>query len=252
VTARGWDDVQREHYDARPHRHLLPSEGGRYADNLVATLWNALGVGADAAGVEIGCGAGRFTLPLLTRCGSLDAVDLSRRQLDVLAGELGRHGVAPERCRLHEARAEDLTGVLPAGRADFLAGVFILHHLADPEGAVARLVRLIRPGGRVAFLEPNRWNPLFLLQIACCPDMTWREERLLYRLGSRRLVRVLTGAGLVDVRLGRHGFFPPQIVNRIPGAIGVERALERVPPLRPVLPFLVVSGTVPDTPAGRT
>jgi SAM-dependent methyltransferase len=242
-----WTETQRRHYEQRAHRHLLPEEGGVYADNIVATLWDALGI-TGGHGIEIGCGAGRFTLPFLRRCRTLEAVDLSARQLAVLAAELDRRGIERERCPLHEANIETLDGVLPAAAHDFLTGVFILHHLQDPEATVSRLCRLVRPGGRVAFLEPNRWNPLFFLQIMCCPDMTWKEERGLYALGGRRLRRILEGAGLADCRLATAGFFPPQILNRFAVALRVEHRLERWRLLRPVLPFVVVSGSVP---AGR-
>jgi SAM-dependent methyltransferase len=245
MKSRVWHDLQCAHYDKRPHRHLLPSEGGLYAEKTVATLWSALGSTSDAVGVEIGCGAGRFTLPLLARCRALDAVDLSRRQLDVLAGELIQRGISDERCRLHEADVEDLDGLLPSDHYDFLTGAFILHHLRDPEGVVARLCRLVRPGGRIAFLEPNRLNPLFLLQIACCPDMTWHEEKLLYRLGSKRLLGILEHAGLKECTIHRAGFFPPQILNHFGAALRVEQRLERIRALQSVLPFVVVSGTVP-------
>jgi SAM-dependent methyltransferase len=245
MTARSWEQVQREYYDRHPHGHLQPSAGGAYAENLVAKLGDALALGEDAEGIEIGCGAGRFTLPLLARCRTLQAVDLSRRQLDVLAGELRRRGIAPERCAVHEADVARLDGVLPPRRYDFATGVFVLHHLRDPEATIERLRRLVRPGGRVGFIEPNRRNPLFLLQIGCCRDMTWREEWLLYRLGARRLHRMFVAAGLADVTLTAAGFFPPQLVNRSAAALRLERRLEGVRWLRPLLPFLLVSGRVP-------
>ena len=40
-------------------------------------MWKILDVPDGAHGLEIGCGAGRFTLPLLSRCHSLDVTDLS-------------------------------------------------------------------------------------------------------------------------------------------------------------------------------
>jgi len=69
----------------------------------------------------------------------------------------------------------------------------------------------------------------------------------LYRLGARRLYRLLRDGGLVDCRVTTAGFFPPQILNRFDGALRFEHRLEQWRLLRPVLPFQIVSGSVPTT-----
>lgn len=236
-----WYRAQRAYYDRRPHRHLLPGSGGFYAENIVDKLWRALGTDSQSHGIELGCGAGRFTLPLLARCARLEAVDLSSGQLDRLGEALRKTGVEPGRCTLHELNAGEGAGALPVDRYDFLVGVFFLHHLYNPTEALARWLPVLRPGGRVAFLEPNRLNPLFLIQIACCADMTWREERRLYRHGPRSLLAMLTRAGFVRCRVQRIGFFPPQVLNRFPQALEFEHRLEQWRWLNPVLPFLMVT-----------
>jgi SAM-dependent methyltransferase len=248
MKAGRWYETQRAYYDGRVHRHLQPSEGGVYAENIVAKLWSALGLGAGGHGLEVGCGAGRFTLPLLSRCGSLDAVDLSSRQLGVLGDELKRRGIDETRCRLHQANIaniEELDRLLGSRQYDFVVGVFILHHLHDPTAALAQLYRLLRPGARAAFLEPNRWNPLFFLQISLCPDMTWRDEWRLFRLGAHQLRTMFADAGLTECRTTRVGFWPPRIVNRFPRAVSFERYIERIGWLAPARAFVVASGARP-------
>ena len=39
-----------------------------------------------------------------------------------------------------------------------------------------RSSRVLRPGGRVAFCEPVAWNPLYYLQIALTPGMSFSGE----------------------------------------------------------------------------
>jgi SAM-dependent methyltransferase len=245
VTEDRWYERQRRFYEAEPHGHLHADSGGLYADNLVARIWDVLGAGADARGVEIGCGSGRFTLPLLTRCAGLEAVDLSPRQLARLEEALAARGIARDRVVLHEANVEQLGDRLPVGRYDFVVGLFVLHHLHDPVATLAQLVRLLRPGGRLAFLEPNRLNPLFLFQIACCADMHWGAEKGIYRYGASGFEALLARAGATRIGLARAGFFPPQVLNRAPRAIALERWIERRRWIGPLLPFLIVSGERP-------
>jgi hypothetical protein len=43
--------------------------------------------------------------------------------------------------------------------------------------------------------------------------------------------RQIAGAGFVAVSVATFGCFPPFVLNRLPGAEGLETALERVPAL---------------------
>ncbi len=241
MRADEWYRAQRGFYARRRHRHLQASHGGPYAENLISRVWAALGAPDSADGVEVGCGAGRFTFPLLTRCRSLQAVDLSAEQLARLRSELERRGVDPARCRLHQANVEELGPELGEQRYDFVVGIFFLHHLHDPAGTLARLRRLLRPGGRLAFLEPNRWNPLYAVQLTFSRDMTWRDEWRLYRISERSLRLALQEAGFSECEFFRFGLLPPPIVNRYPKVLRLERAIERVRVARPFLPYLVAS-----------
>ena len=97
----------------------------------------------------------------------------------------------------------------------------------------------------MAFVEPNRRNPLFLAQVACCPDMTWREEKGMFRLSARGVNAVFRELGLRPLDSEPFGFFPPQIVNLAPG-FALEKRLERIGLLKPILPMLLLSAEAPQ------
>lgn len=240
-----WQAAQERYYEERDHKYLEAGRGGLYAANLARKIYHELGLPRQSHGLEIGCGAGRFTVPMLEHFDSLEVTDQSRRQLGLLAEELDRRGIGAERCVAHRANVERLDEFLPEERFDFLVGVFVLHHLHDPMGTFRRLFRLVRRGGRMVFLEPNRWNPLFTLQILLVPDFSFREERRLYSLGSHRLRRIATEAGFVNIRVYRAGFFPPQVINHFRFALPLEQRLESMRILNWGLPFVMISGTRP-------
>jgi len=242
---RDWRATQRAYYEAGHHAHLDVAAGGRFADGLVRRTFGLLGVGSDAEGAEIGCGAGRFTLPLLRRCRRLLALDLSARQLARLADALAAEPDLRARCVPVQRAAEEADDVIGSCSLDFVIGHFVLHHLEDPVAVLRRARGWLRPGGRMVFLEPNRLNPLYLAQIACCADMRWAEERALYQRGAAGWRSTLEAAGLEGAAVEHAGFFPPQVLNRVPAAARLEARIESWRWLRPALPFLLLHGTAP-------
>lgn len=57
-----------------------------------------------------------------------------------------------------EARAEDPP--FPDASFNALYAGEIVEHISDPRGALARWIRLLRPGGRLVVTTPNRWHLL--------------------------------------------------------------------------------------------
>ncbi len=239
----GRDDhagVQKAFYDSRAHAHLRAQQGDAYAEKLATGLARRVGIGPGHRVLEIGAGFGRFTFPLLEHCGSVVALDLSQRVLDELRRTRDQREIPERRCR---TLCGDVMGGLSQefqGSFDFVVGFFILHHLSDVPAAFAAMQSALTSRGEVAFLEPNRWNPLYLAQVLLCPDMTWREEKGMFRLSARSVGSAYRAAGLSPQATERLGFFPPQIFNRFSSSRVLETRLERLRWLRPVLPFLIL------------
>lgn len=249
MGAREQVDKQRAFYDTRAHQHLQARDGDYYAWKLAARLARSGSMGQRDRVLEVGAGFGRFTFPLLEHCGSLCALDLSQRALDELAKQRDDRGIDETRCStlcLDVSREPHDEWV---GSFDLVVGFFLLHHLPDPGASVGLLSRFLRPGGRMVFLEPNRRNPLFWIQVAACPDMTWAEEKGMFQLSARQVLKSYRAAGLERVSVERFGFFPPQVLSRIPASRGVEARLEASRILEPILPFLLLSGHAGGTAA---
>jgi len=236
---------QRSFYGERAHDHLRPREQDVYASKLVDRLVGAAGIRPHHHVVEIGASFGRFTFALLEHCHKVTAVDLSERALAELDRARAERGIEASRCRALHADASGLSRSQLETPVDFVIGLFILHHLADLSAALRSAAGLVRPGGGVAFVEPNRRNPLFVAQVACCPDMTWREELGMFRLSAAGVDQASRAAGLEGFRSSTFGFFPPQVLNRFGWAASLEGRLESLRVLRGVLPFLLMTAHQP-------
>jgi|FEC22Drversion2_1045045.scaffolds.fasta_scaffold00172_11 ubiquinone/menaquinone biosynthesis C-methylase UbiE len=83
----------------------------------------------------------------------------------------------------------------------------VLQHLRDPEQAVREMARVVRPGGRIAVLEPD-WESVCLggvdREIARAVVRYKSDVSLAHGTIGREVRRVLVEAGCVDV-LAQHG-----------------------------------------------
>ncbi len=230
--------AQQSYFEGRVPGTMVPRATPyvrRHVDELVRASELTPGLSL----LEVGCGMGNYTFELARRGFALEGLDLSPILLDRLRAYATAGFELPLHCADVLAPPAELLG-----RFEGVVGFFTLHHLHDLAGSIASMARLLQPGGRFAFVEPNAFNPLYYVQIAATPGMSFRGERRLTSMRPGVILPALRAAGLTDVFVHRYGFFPPQIVNRRSGR-AVERALERVRPLRPVAAFQLFVGRLP-------
>jgi SAM-dependent methyltransferase len=209
----------------------------RYNERQLQAVLDFGGVEPQHRILEVGCGMGRFTLLLAERGYAVEGLDLTPRLLEELRQfNAGRHEIP-----LHCA---DLRQPVPEllGRFDRILGFFTLHHMRELERCFASAYAMLKPGGRVTFVEPNAWNPLFYLQIMLTPGMTWQGDGGVAQMRRAVVLPALAQAGFTDLALERFGFFPPALANHRAGA-AIEARLEALSLLRPILPFQLFRGS---------
>jgi 2-polyprenyl-3-methyl-5-hydroxy-6-metoxy-1,4-benzoquinol methylase len=225
-----WRDVQRRFYDSTADQYRENfQQVNRYFDFVTARLLDAVDPRPGQRVLELGASGGRFTVPLLERGCRVTAIDISARSIEYLDRLLAGH---PRRRDLTLV-VDDASALEQIAERDFdaVVGAHILHHVQDLDGLLSRSRERLRPGGRAVFLEPNPWNPQWYVQVTLHPRRRWRVERGLLRVWPARVRRQMLAAGFAPVRVETFGCFPPFVLNRLPGAVALEAALERVAPL---------------------
>jgi len=236
----GWDEHnegQRRYFEERPLPRMVPTRSPYQVRHVEELVRFARLVPGERV-LEIGAGMGRYTLLLAGKGLSLEGMDLS----PVLLERLRSYGGGENPLPLHAFDVAEPPAEL-RGRFDAVIGFFTLHHLHDLRACYRGMAALLSPGGRVAFLEPNAWNPLYYLQITFTPGMTWKGDKGMLEMRRGPVFRAMEAAGFTDLTLERFGFFPPFLANR-PAGRKVEGLLERIPVFRPVLPFQLFGGTL--------
>ena len=185
--------------------------------------------------LEVGAGMGRFSLLL------------DEQDCDVVASDLSQELLAKLSLADPQGRVRTLvTDIAEISRHtderfDRAVGFFMLHHLTNLNAAFRGLSAVLNPGARVAFCEPNAYNPLFYFQIAVTPGMTWKGDGGIVRMRPSVLFDAMSGAGFSDLRIERYGFFPPFLANTRSGS-ALEKRLESIGILEPVRAFQIISG----------
>ncbi len=111
------------------------------------------GLGPGMRVIDVGCGSGAVIpelLELVGDSGQVTGVDLSDARLDEARRLVGTDP------RVTLARAALPATALPSDGWDFVWSQYVVEYFADPVPALAELVRLARPGGRVTVAEVDR------------------------------------------------------------------------------------------------
>ena len=129
----------------------------QYRDSLLSLL-DALHFPPSATALEVGPGDGAFLPELARRFAAVTALDSSPAMLELARQRCVAEALANVELKLadalHDAQAP----------ADCVVLNMVLHHFAEPAAAMARLARLVKPGGSLLLTE------------LCGHDQGWARE----------------------------------------------------------------------------
>jgi SAM-dependent methyltransferase len=149
-----WNEVQRSHYDGFVDEY--DREGAQRARGYVrkARILREALAGVRGPVLEVGAGTGLVsallapTLPVE----KYTALELSPAMLEAARARAG----GP---KMDFVSADAMDTGLPAESYEAVICVDVLHHLGRPVDAMREWFRLVKPGGRLALLEANAFNP---------------------------------------------------------------------------------------------
>lgn len=150
--------------------------------------------------LDVGCGLGEAALALATdlgAAGEVVGVDASERMLRV-----ARASAADVPCRTRFTVGDACALDEPDDAFDAVRSERLLQWLSDPAVAVAEMVRVVRPGGRISLIDTD-WSTFAIdvgdeLIAAPVRDVMGTEHHRASHVG-RRLHELVTAAGCIPL-----------------------------------------------------
>ncbi len=173
-----WDDRAATFDDEPDHGLRDPGVRAAWADLLLPLL-----PAAPARVADLGCGTGSLAVLLAEAGHHVRGVDLAPRMVAAATAKAAAAGVVAE-----FVQGDAADPPYAPGSADVVLVRHVLWALPDPAAALARWVRLLRPGGRLVLVE-GRWSTGAGLTSAEC-------ARLVRAVRDEAVVTPLTGPAL--------------------------------------------------------
>lgn len=230
---RHHNSVQLDYFAEKIKKTMLPIDS-YYVNRHIEEFIQCTGITQNDKILEVGCGMGKFTFPLLKRGYKITGLDLSPFLLQKLL-------VYNDNTFQIELISSDILEIPSEFNEtfDYVIGFFTLHHFHHLHTYFQAMSRVLKPNGSIIFTEPNAYNPLYYIQIFFSPTMSWKCDKGVAKMRRKNFLSASKYAGLTGLLIKKYGFFPPFVVNN-PMGRKAERLLEKLKILKNFSAFQII------------
>ncbi len=172
--------------------------------------------------IDLGCGSGRYAIPLLKLGYKITGVDIAKEALRILTKNAQKIGLKKNLKILEN----DFYQTVFENVFDGAYCISTFHLLSDKEKVrieiLKNLVRAVKKGGKVVVLEPNPLNPFFYPYYWFSPEAEWKIEKHFVKSTIGNLRKIFSEVGLTNIQVKRYGFLPARLINYLPFVLKIN------------------------------
>jgi 2-polyprenyl-3-methyl-5-hydroxy-6-metoxy-1,4-benzoquinol methylase len=198
--------AQSDYFDVKSHQFPVSTIKKPLLSQLLEMehLKQSLALPNGSKIMDFGCGSGRLSMFFLSQGYHVTAVDISPKSLANLQNTY-------RQLRLPGWGKLTTSSILPQTAFDGVVGSDILHHV-QITNILPKLFKLLKPGGKIAFSEPNALN-LFWYFHYFIQGVPWKIESGILQNTSGNLKHALKNSQFTKINIYRHGLFPTKLFN---------------------------------------
>ena len=197
--------------------------------------------------LEIGCGTGEYASLLASQSHiSVLGTDICQPFVDYAQQHFAKANLRFDCFDFTDAT--EVHNHIGATRFDSVVGNGILHHMYyHLDDVLSHIRRLLVPGGRIAFMEPNLYNPYIaaIFQIGVLRKLAKLEpSEMAFSRGT--IAAALQRVGFTDVHVEYRDFLVPGTPAALIGPVqAVGAVAERIPGIQMMAQSLLISAQKP-------
>jgi 2-polyprenyl-3-methyl-5-hydroxy-6-metoxy-1,4-benzoquinol methylase len=238
--------IQSEYWDRNAKRISdMNSQMSEIAKQEIENFFAFIGIKSNSNILEIGCGSGRFTIPLLRKGHQVTGTEVSIKNLEEL-----RHFAENEKLDskliLKETSFEE---PFLENKFDLAILGNVMHHFnpIKKQQILENIIKSLKPGGQIVIFEPNALFPFYLpyylfFEWSGLQKGIWAAEKGLFKSTSHSISGLLGKVGIINIQLKRHTIIPLRLERFLPGLNKINCFLERVPIINNFSAYLWLKG----------
>ena len=234
-----WNETQRHFYNSRDHRRMWFAQNSFFVKNILEGFISFTRLDPTWRILELGCGAGRYTIPLVQRGFNIMALDISERMLSKFKKDAEGLHLSTHQYQLICGDLNSLS-INNKNRFDAIIGFNVLHHLYDVQVSLQKTSTYLREGGVIAFLEPHAIN--FLHCVDTILDRGWKAEGNKFKSLPENIRTAMDKNNFKNIEYKRFGFFPPFFIDHFPILLKYEHSIEEKKCFDRILPYFMIKG----------
>lgn len=228
--AKGFDTIVKE--AASKQVLFKKSFASQYEfDTLVSFMPNL----ARSRILDLGCGTGRFVIPMAKLARHVTGIDASKDSIDLLRKKAKSEGI-----RNITASVMDFEQITNKEQFDYVLIVNVLHHVQNMEKLLCKIRKILKKDGKLVIFEFNPLNPLYVPGMILSNQVAVHMNREYIRSNIWSIRKALAKLDFSIIKLSKYSFLPTMLYNVSPGFIRVNALLNSIPLLNVFCAFHII------------